>query len=431
MLQTGYAKLDITPALGDFLEGYFEERPMDGVIDPLYAIAVVFANETERAALITLDTCYFLQETSDELRRAVSEACGLPFEAVFLQATHTHQGACIGEKNPAYTAFLTKRLIDLVNLATEDLAPTELYATRGRVEGVSFIRRFRMKDGAVQTNPGLQNPNILAPLGDADEESQLLVLKREGKDEIGIINFQVHPDVIGGCKCSADYPKFVRETYEALVENSRCIYINGAQGDTNHVDVRLSADDLVEGYERSAYMGRKIAMSVACNRPLVSRISGEKIAYGQKNVTVFYNKGKPEELDAAIARYKVYCEQGLDAATPEFEGMRKIEVVSEAERMVLLMDKPDTTEVYVTALSVGDAAFLGWAGEPFTAMGVSVKENSPFALTMPACCANGYTAYFPTAQAFSEGGYEVVSTDFAEGSAEALVSGALELLGSF
>lgn len=431
MLQTGYAKLDITPAFGDFLEGYFEERPMDGVIDPLYAIAVAFANETDRAVLITLDTCLFLQETSDLLRRAVAEGCGLPYEAVFLQATHTHQGAAIGEKNPTYTAFVTERLKNLVNLALADLAPTELYATRGRVEGVSFIRRFRMKDGAVQTNPGLQNPNVQEALGAADEESQLLVLKRAGKKEIGIVNFQVHPDVIGGCKCSADYPKFVRDTYEALVENALCIYINGAQGDTNHVDIRLSADDLVEGYERAAYMGRKIAMSVACNRPLVTRIAGDKISFGQKNVTVSYNKGNPEELDAAIARYQVYCEKGLDAATPEFEGMRKIEVVSEAERMVLLMDKPDTTEVYVTALAVGDAAFVGFAGEPFTAMGVSVKENSPFALTMPACCANGYTAYFPTAQAFSEGGYEVVSTDFAEGTAETLVSGALELLGSF
>jgi len=267
-------------------------------------------------------------------------------------------------------------------------------------------------------------------LGESDEVSQLLILKRKDKPEIGIVTYQVHPDVIGGCKVSADYIKFVRDTYETLIPNSVCVYLNGAQGDTNHVDVTLSENDLVAGYGRAKYMGKKIACSVVSNYELAKPVADGKVRFGETTFAARYNKGKPEQLEDALRRSKIYQEQGIDAATPEFTGMRKIEVVSEAERIVRVKDFPDTVDLPIVAIAAGGAVFSSVPGEPFTDVGVQIRTKSKFDFTIATCCSNGDEAYFPTQQAFDEGGYEVVSTDFAAGTAEQIVDATLSLINS-
>lgn len=436
MLKTGIARVDMTPNFGTHVAGYFEIRPMDGVLDPLYATAVAFDDGENRAVLFALDHLGLRLNFANEVRAEIAKQTGLPVSAISITCSHTHLGPESGYKdgkleNESYNLWLKQRLCDAAIMALEDVAETQMFTCRGRVEDVAFVRRFRMKDGSVQTNPGLRNPNIDHVLGSNDEVSQLLILKRKDKPEIGIVTYQVHPDVIGGCKVSADYIKFVRDTYEALVPNSICMYLNGAQGDTNHVDVTLDAEtDLVYGYERAKYMGKKIACSVVSNYELAKPVADGKVRFGETTFSARYNKGAPEQLEDALRRSKIYQEQGIDAATPEFEGMRKIEVMSEAERIVRVKDYPDTVDLPVVAIAAGNAVFSSVPGEPFTDVGVQIRAKSKFDFTIATCCSNGDEAYFPTQQAFDEGGYEVVSTDFAAGTAEQIVDATLGLINS-
>jgi len=269
-------------------------------------------------------------------------------------------------------------------------------------------------------------------LGLPDEESSLLIIKREGAKEIGIVNFQVHPDVISGTKISADFPYFVRSTYEELVPNSHCMYINGCQGDTNHVDVRLGKDDVVPrgGYKRSRYMGRKIAMSVIANYDMAYPLEGTEIAYAQKYVTVAYNKGKPEDYPAAKEVMDRFKEGGIEYAIPDVTGMLRVALHAQARRIVSLKDEPDTRELVLSGIRVGDVAFAGFPGEPFTEMGRGVKKNSLYTLTIPSCATNGYEAYFPTEDAYEYGSYEGMSAKFVQGTAEQLTKESYELINS-
>lgn len=41
-LKAGFARVDVTPNLGYSIEGYYEKRYADGVLDNLYATAVAF-----------------------------------------------------------------------------------------------------------------------------------------------------------------------------------------------------------------------------------------------------------------------------------------------------------------------------------------------------------------------------------------------------
>jgi hypothetical protein len=303
--------------------------------------------------------------------------------------------------------------------------------TRARVEGVAFVRRFRMREGSCSTNPGPRNPDIDHPLGTPDEEASLLIIKRENAPEIGIVNFQVHPDVISGNKISADFPYFVRSTYESLVENSRCLYINGTQGDTNHVDVSLAKEHpLRGGYKRSRYMGRKIAMSLIANYDLALPLEGTEIAYAQKYVTVKNNKGTPDQLPWAEEVMAKFHEGGIEYALPEYTGMLRTSMHAQARRIVNLKDKPDTRELVLSGIRVGDVAFAGFPGEPFTEMGRGVKKNSKYTLTIPSCATNGYEAYFPTEDAYEYGSYEGMSAMFVSGTAEQLTKESYELINS-
>ena len=434
-LKAGFARIDITPTLGVTMAGYPEVRLADGILDPLLATAVAFDNGEKRAVILSLDLVGIGMALMEGLRSKVATAIGTEKEGVFIHCTHTHTGPAVNAKNAdgkqeneEYVQFLEKKLQDVAVLAFQDLKPARMLYTHGEVKEVAFVRRFLLKNGKYRTNPGFQCPDVVCAVGTPDEESSLLIIKREGGPEIGIVNYQVHPDVIGGCKLSADYPKFVRDTYELLVDNSRCMYINGTQGDTNHVDIRLGPDECRGGYERSRYMGRKIAMSVVANYPMAKPLSGSEIGYAQKSIFVKYNKGRPEQIEDALYTEKIFREQGREAALPRNTGVKNIRSFWEARRIVNLMNMPDEKELAVTALRVGDMVIAGFPGEPFTDIGRAIKKNAKFALTLTACAANGYEGYYPMLSVYNEGGYEFNTARYVAGVAESLIEASTEIV---
>ena len=432
MLKADFGRVDITPPLGTTLAGYYETRYAEGILDPLLATAVAFDNGEARIVVMSVDIIGFNQKLMNRVRTIIAEAVDTDPKAVFIACTHTHLGPCTAdafghEHNPEYVNWLVRKLADAAVLAVQDLSPAKLSYTRGVVKDVAFVRRYKMKDGSYRTNPGYLNPDVDHPLGTPDENSALLIIKRENGPEIGIVNFQVHPDVIGGCRISADYPKFVRDTYETLIPNSRCMYINGAQGDANHIDIRLEEDRCRRGYDRSRYMGRKIAMSVVANYELAEPLAGDRIAFGQKSYLAKVNKGTPEELEASKKIVEIFERDGVDAIMP-FPGRTKSETRTIAKRVVNVEAFPDEKELYLTAVSVGDVVFAGFPGEPFTDVGRAVKANSKFTLTIPACAANGYEGYYPVKSAFDEGGYEALNARYVGGTAEKLVEVSTEVV---
>ena len=209
------------------------------------------------------------------------------------------------------------------------------------------------------------------------------------------------------------------------------MYLNGAQGDSNHADVRLNPEtDCVRGYKRSRYMGRKIAMSVIANYELAKELNGEKLAYNKKIITVKFNKGTPEEIPDALELSRLYSEKGYDGVLPGVDDMLKVTMVAAANRIAQLQSMPDNKDLTVTALSVGDMVFAGIPGEPFTDIGREIKNNSKFTLTIPVCTANGYEGYFPMQSAFDEGGYEALTSRYVAGTAEKLIETSTEIINS-
>lgn len=422
----GFGRMDITPPLGIRLAGYFHERRADGVLDPLEAIAVAFSDGTNRAVVISADIIN-LRGYFTLYRRIVAEQTGLDPQAVFIACTHTHTGPVVGSAHygqsyeafkaeaSAYERSLGDRLASAARLALADLSPAALSVAKGEAKGLSFVRRYRMKDGSCRTNPGVGNPDILAPMGAADEQVQLLRIDRPGKDAIAVVNFQCHPDTIGGRKISADWPRVVRETVERCLDGVKCIFINGAQGDTNHccTDRRHPASRRVR---RTIYrqMGRAIGGEAIGLWDACEPLAAGKVGFGIATAKVKTNRGRPEQLPEA-KRIMALVQEGRIDEVPG-KGMQKLANRAQARRIVNLADGPDFFDFPLSAVTIGaSVAFVGFPGEPFTRYGVQMKARSPFALTVPACIVNGNFGYLPEDAAFKESGYETQGSLFVEG----------------
>jgi hypothetical protein len=85
-------------------------------------------------------------------------------------------------------------------------------------------------------------------------------------------------------------------------------------------------------------------------------------------------------------------------------------------------------EAELHGIRIGDIALVGFPGEPFAEIGVAVKEGSPFRHTLFGGYTNDYLGYLPIDAARPDGGYEVETTPFAAGGADAVIAASLALL---
>ena len=411
-MKAGFSRVDVTPPLGSAMAGYFYARAAEAVLDPIFLNAVVIESGEDRIAVITADFLSMYLTQAREIRLFVSEQTGIPAQNILMQSLHSHTSVTAGNTPDWYRALLRTKYADAVKLALDDLAESTVSIAEKETERpVSFIRRYRMKDGSVKTNPGFLNPEIDHPLGKADNTVRLVRFHREGKGDIAMVGFQTHPDTLAGNRFSADWPGFVRRIVEKKLEEEgvRCILVNGCQGDTNHFDLsrpKPPADPAVRYHE-------------------VTRPIGETIA---EAALALWNKG------TAVAEGPISGEVTLLSIPSHLEGMDEIEQAKEEQRLLaakLPTPKPMGLaelcrsariarmenlalfqKVPVTMVAFGKIAIVGYGGEPFTEYADVLREAYPELMILTACNCNGAEGYLPSAAAFSEGGYEASSTNF-------------------
>lgn len=440
-LKAGFARVNITPTMGIPIRGYFKERFAEGVLDELEINALALECNCTKALLICIDACGIEQNLCSKYRKAVSDSSGVPMENIIISQTHTHTGPFIEDdsENPLiadYTAFVGKRLVDVAQFAISDLKNAKMGYGKGVAPNVAFVRRYVMKDGSVKTNPGVNNPDIVRPIGDTDDSVNVLRFDREGADTIVYVNFSNHPDVVGGSMISADWPGLLRKTVEKVLDNTKCIFFNGAQGDVNHVNVHppggylngmfMDFDDVSRGYEHAQYIARVVTGGVLQAYDKVNYVDIDTIKACQKIINVPSNRPAPEDLPEAH-RINDLHNAGRDDEIP-YEGMMLTTVVAEAARMVRLENGPDAFDMRLSALGIGPVAIIGIPGEPFTGIGVGLKSTDAFDMVIPCCASNGYEGYFPMQDSYDEGGYEARSSRFKAGVAEYIIKEGKEIL---
>ena len=455
LLQAGFSRVNITPALGTEIVGYFHPRYAEGVLDALEINALALTAGEDKVVLLSADLCYIGKAAQDYYCESICKATGLAPHQILIHSTHTHTGPVVSlqgkngmavsgladdksELAKEYGLQLARKFADAAVMALKDLKPAKMGWAVGKAPNIAFVRRFRMKDGKVRTNPGVGNPDILHPIGDVDERVNVLRFDREGGETIVLANVGCHPDVVGGNLISGDWPTLYRHRLEKAMDNVKTLFFNGAQGDVNHVNVNAKHgdlndmfhdfDDVARGYGHSRHMGNVVAGAVMQVYDKVNYVDVDSIRSAIQTIQVPSNMPKPEDLPLAH-KYNDLHKAGRDSEIP-FEGMELTTVVAEAARMVRLQNGPESFGMNLTGVAIGNVALAGIPGEPFNGVGIGIKKAAGWDLVLPCCLTNGAEGYFPMQDSYDEGGYEARSSRYKAGTAEMLIEEGVALLGS-
>ena len=440
-LKAGFGRANINPPMGIPIRGYYKVRLAESILDDIEVNALALECNGVKTLLINIDHCGVEQKLNLKFRQGASESTGIPVENINLSETHTHTGPALlleteDELIKKYTDFVADRIKDVAKFAVDDLKDAKMGYGKGVAPNVAFVRRYIMKDGSIKTNPGVNNPDIVRPVGDTDDSVNVIRFDREGADTIVFVNHANHPDVVGGCKISGDWPGLLRRNVEKILDNTKCIFFNGAQGDVNHVNVHpkggdlngmfMDFDDVSRGYSHAQYIARVVTGGVLQAFDKVEYVDVDEIKSVQRVVNVPSNRPTPEQIPEAH-RINDLHNAGKDSELP-YEGMMLTTVVAEAARMVRLENGPDAFDMTISAMKIGPVAIVGIPGEPFNGIGVALKNTEGFGMILPCCLSNGAEGYFPMQDSYDEGGYEARSSKFKAGVAEFIIDQGKDIL---
>ncbi len=392
-IKAGYAKTDVTPHEPVNMAGYdLRGTPSEGIHgdDKLYVRAMVFDDGSQRVAFVEGDV--IIIRDTDEFRRRVSGATGIPFANVLLGDVHNHAAPSPGPKGETqWEREFGEALIATVQKAAASLQPVRIAAGQGHSRIAMNRRQVHAQDtdssltfdenarsqsfGKFKTDHPQQihefagvmrlGANPTGPIDDAVDVVRIDAM--DGKPLAAMIHYPCHGTSLGGrnSKVSGEWMGRMQEYLERQVPGVGSIYLQGGAGDIN------------------------------------PRVVGGLDGY-QDNIEVTWALG--EEIGREVVR--VYRSLQPEAMTARLEVATADILLPRAYRE--LFDDFHNTSIHAptTAVRMGDLMWVTFPGEMFHAIAQRVKQACPAAHPFLMGYTNGYIGYFPEQKAFAEGGYE-------------------------
>jgi neutral ceramidase len=368
-LEAGAAKVEITPPTGYPMWGYASrhDKPSEGVLDPLYARAIVLNAGEAKIALVSLDLGRAPTRASmARIREALKKDS---FSEIFVVGSHTHHGPVLEldswpKPERPYTRELEEKLIGLIQKA----------------DAVRVPARYGV--GSTETS---LNRNRQSKRDDKPVDRELTVLRLEdlhGKPIAHAVNFAAHPTMLPAelLKFSADYPGSMAKVVEAET-GVPCLFLQGAAGD-------LSPNP-PEGIKGPEAFGKRLGEDVL-------RLAGTiKIV---------------EKKDAALAatREELKFPSVVDVSNPQIKATLGNVFFPE---LITFFEKEyrDGVRPTVTVALLDNAVgFVGVSGELFCEHAITLRRRARLQHVIVMGYCNDYQQYFPTIQAAAEGGYGTV-----------------------
>jgi len=428
--KAGAAKVDISPEKGIQLAGDVGRlRPVEEIVDPLFAKAVAVEHSGKRACIVQMDLTIITKRFSDEIKREAKRRYGLSPESVMLHATQTHSTPSLGHEaisedyrglppelwylrgsDERYFPVAVKGIIESIGKAIENLEPDTIMAGRGVDGRVSFNRRFVMRDGTVKSHPGRFNSDILHSEGPIDPEVGVVLFANVKSERIAaLLHHTCHP-VHGYNKraVTAGWPgAWASAVQKTLGQKCVALVINGFCGNIhhhNHLDP-WHVDNYTEMGNKLADTARRVVMekmvpvdsgSLSCKLRIL------KLA--RRNL----EKKTVEEAHELLRKYPSPIWEDSGKTNIEWRWVYAHSRIDMSERFA----KEPYYGCPVQVIRIGDIALVGVPGEPFVEEQLRIKLESPAPFTFCAHMTNDSAGYIPTAQAFKKGGFETETANW-------------------
>ncbi len=391
----GVAQRDVTPEKPVPMWGYGarHDRLSQGVLDPLWAKAVVIQAGDVKLAIVGMDLGR--GPTPAMMSRIRERVAPRGVKAVLICGSHTHHGPVIELTDEP--GFGGGKFDDAAAYARKlpDLIAEAILEADGRLEPVSL----RVAERELKLNRNRHAKHDPKPV---DPLLSVIRLDRpDGSPLAVLVHFAAHPVMRPGedLRFSSDYPGALRAVVEEEL-GAPCVFIQGAAGNLSpnpEPGVR-GADEFGRALGLRAV---ELARSMTDAPPITPSIAA---------VDKRHDFSTRVNLNSAVNLFiygRAFFPELARSFFKEFaDGM-----------------KPETT----TAILGDQLAIVGLPGEPFCQHALRLRERAgvPHALIFGYC--NGHFLYFPTIEAAAEGGYGASPqmSPIALGAGEAMLNQAL------
>jgi hypothetical protein len=408
-LRAGVARECISPPSGIYLIGYGDRAKGNrGVHDDLYATALALDDGRTCLALVALDMLCLNEFIVDRVRRAVK-----PDIQPILCCSHTHSGpiAYADERSPrrnrAYIDALVRQIVSAIQAAARQLVPARFSYGESQA-GIAVNRRERTPAGEMIIG---ENPH-----GPVDRSVQVLgVQGADGQRLASVVNFACHGTVLGpdNLLVSADWIGAMRAHAEEQL-GGLVLFLQGA---TANLNPAMGWQSEV-AWELVRAQGEQVADAVIA---AVGQPQGEPLAVAPLG---FVRREVPLAFDVPVTSPKAptdYRRRLLSmAGLPAFMWPLTDWLLARRYpwRTRLAPGRGELEGVWSVPLRMnvarmGALALVSYGSEVFTEIGIQVKAASPAAFTLFTSITDGCIGYLPTAEAFTEGGYEVDTAPYA------------------
>lgn len=377
----GYAKASINPSDPVPLRGYGDamERFSTGILEPLYATCVAFADtDGEIVLLISTDLTNSFTALTETSRKRISEETGIPVSHILFTASHSHSSPDIMQTGAAsiitYTGFVIEQFVQGAKDAIADLAPATMETGFNRVDGINTVRHYLLSSGEYQGKSvgTLPKNTLIGHATKVDNLLQVVKFTREGdRKPVVMVNWCGHPRGVSDALYTLASANYVGVLRDKVAEAYGCevSYVLSGSGNVNNGS-QIAGDVSHKDYKE---LGERLAEEVS---------------------TILDSKMTASKVD------KIHLSENL-WATPNKSNVNQ------------------TLPLY--AFSIGDWACVTAPFEIFDTNSMAVRDASKFKMTFYASCANESYGYLPTPASYDwKITYEAPISKFPKGTAELL-----------
>jgi hypothetical protein len=395
----GTAKAIITPPIGTPLAGFgFRDHGSEAVLDDLELRVFWLQHETDdtrTACIVCADIIGFDAALATQLKKRLTDDHPLGSVSILLCASHTHSGpqTCsnmigVGVLVPEVVTSIHDAILAAVLSARMELHPVQLNLVRVLLEGYSINRRV-IVDGRATSGPN--------PTGERDDEVSSIVFSDAATSEIRALlyHFTCHPTTMGSYMISSEYPGVARRHIEKrLGERVAAGFLPGCFGDVRPNCTYIGGKQFRRGQPEDV-----ATFGTALGEAVLSSLTSAKLTGSQRQTTSL----RSGESVIHLPHLQVPTEAEL---------LRSVELstgVTYVWAKRLLAHPPlDSSQLVIQRLDLTDEiTLLTMGGEVCCGYGRYIKQLPGSRNILPLGYTNGIVGYIPTAEMFSEGGYEV------------------------
>jgi len=384
----------------------------------LLAHAVVFTDGNAIGALISLDITIVSRANALAMREACAVRTGIPSEHITIAATHAHMSARAapgfianrGGTDDLYVDYLCRRVVEAVAGAKERMRPARIVFGNAPTTGLCFNRRYLKPDGGIKMVFADDRDPSLPAAGPTDEDlGYILFEEPDGAPVAVVTSFTPHNHVVGGCPVPGRgpdryfhrdfYGRFGDEVRNRFGANVPTVTFAGACGDMAWQNPQ--APPPVNGAAAAWRFGGQMADAFFSHSSAGQRVNIEDLRFLS---TVLEVPDRPFEESH-------FCGDHCDCrgSSEEIHAVDRRRYGAEERAIRELESRGDTNTACIAeigSIGIGDLGLSVNPGQFFVQLGLEIKEQSPFDVTLIVGIANGTCGYVPTERALDQGGYE-------------------------